>query len=330
MDVCTCTCMYNWWSDTKQNHSFQSNSLKLAFKSIRLSSVDVVFVLINRTLSLTLSHGGKNETSEITIQLIQTFSVSQNTGIPSFPAAAAAAVTHRKGGIRRFSINLSRTDLLQFRLRDARTFLLQHKAQPELLTGGEHKKPRARWGSGAALGLPAALVEQRDPASVGWRQSPRSHRCPGMLRQVWAIRICIVLMFSRQTVTQLWHRLPLTSSSSFHCGGQIVANLTLTDVCLPFLWAAREDVFQSPQPCQRWHHATFSPQMSSTAAGCWRGWHEKEKKSRKTPPLANMATPCTCMPARVPFPVCHWLGIWWWSTSFLCSHVKQGRGDLHE
>lgn len=75
---------------------------------------------------MTLSHGGKYETSEITIQLIQTFSVSQNTGIPSFPAAAAAAVTHRKGGIRRFSINLSRTDLLQFRLRDARTFLLQH------------------------------------------------------------------------------------------------------------------------------------------------------------------------------------------------------------
>lgn len=130
----------------------------------------------------------------------------------------------------------------------------------------------------AALRLPAALVEQRDPASEGWRQSPRSHRCPGMRRRVWAVRICIVLMFSRQTVTQLWQRLPLTSSSSFHCGGQIVANLTLTHVCLPFLWAAREDVFQSPQPCQRWHHATFSPQMSSTAAGCWRGWHEKGKK----------------------------------------------------
>lgn len=56
----------------------------------------------------------------------------------------------------------------------------------------------------------------------------------------------------------------------------------------------------------------------------------KRKKSRKTPPLANMSTPCTCMPAWVPFHVCHWLGIWWWSTSFLCSHVKQGRGDLHE
>lgn len=180
----------------------------------------------------------------------------------------------------------------------------------------------------AAFRMPAALVEQCYPASEGDVKDPFTLLPRDALPSLNDL-ICIVLMFSRLTVTRLWQRLPLTSNS-FHCGGQIVANLILNNVYLPFFWAVRDDVFQTSRPCQRWHHAIFSPHMSSTAAGCWRGRHEKQKKCRKTPPLANMSTPCTCMPARVPFHVCHGLGIWWWSASFLCSHVKQGRGYLHE
>lgn len=40
-----------------------------------------------------LLHGGKFATFKIPLQLIQTSAVTQNPGIPSFPAAA---VTHRK------------------------------------------------------------------------------------------------------------------------------------------------------------------------------------------------------------------------------------------
>ena len=134
----------------------------------------------------------------------------------------------------------------------------------------------------AGLRVPAELVEQRDPASEADVKGPFSVLPRDAFPSLNNL-IRIVLMFSRQTVTRLWQRLPLTSNSS-QCGGQIVANLILTNVCLPFLWAVREDVFQTSRPCQRWHHAVLSPHMSSTAAGCWRGWHEKKKKSRKPPP----------------------------------------------
>lgn len=69
---------------------------------------------------------------------------------------------------------------ITFRQRDARTFLLKHKAQSELLTGGEHKN-RGLW---AALRVPVALVEQCDPASEGDVKDPFMALCRA--RKIWS------------------------------------------------------------------------------------------------------------------------------------------------
>lgn len=144
----------------------------------------------------------------------------------------------QKGGIRTFYINLSRTDLLQLRQRDARTFLLKHKAQSVLLTGGEDKNRGPDEARGCAEGASGAGGAVR-PCQPGWHQRPVQELRDALpsLNDL----ICAVLMFSRQTVTQLWQWLLLTSTR-IHCRGQIVANLILTNVCLPFFWAVREDI----------------------------------------------------------------------------------------
>lgn len=135
--------------------------------------MDAVFVLVNRTLSLRLPHGGEYETFEITPQLIQTFPVSQISGIPSLAAAAAAAVTPGRWNQDIFH------KFEQLRQRDARTFLLKHKAQSELLTGGEHKNRGPDEARGCAEGASGAGGAAR-PCQPGWRQRP-------VLCRGWAI-----------------------------------------------------------------------------------------------------------------------------------------------
>lgn len=210
----------------------------------------------------------------------------------------------QEGGIRMFSINFSRTDSLQFRHRDAKTFFTKTQG-PVRAANRRRIKTDGQTRLWAALRVPSVPVEQRDPAIGGdvkdsLTKRPRDASCS------LSVPICIVLMFCQQTVTQRWQRRTLTNTS-FHRRAQIVANLILTNVCLPFFWAGRERVLQTWRPCQRWHHAVFSTHMRSTAAGCRRRRHERreKKKSRKTPPPANMSTPCMRVPAWVPFHVCH-------------------------
>lgn len=162
--------MYNWCTDTKNNQLFfppkkQNILFKLAFKSILLSSADEAFVLINSFYGFAW---GKYE---IMLQLIQTYPVTQNSGIP--PHSMLLHTEKQKSGIRSFSINFSWTDLLKFRQRDAKTFLLKHKAQSELLTGG-HIILMARRGSEPLLwGCQWYWwTLQHDPASEGVVKGP--------------------------------------------------------------------------------------------------------------------------------------------------------------
>ncbi len=57
---------------------------------------------------------------------------------------------------------------------------------------------------------------------------------------LWSLnnRIYIVLIYSQQTVAQLWQWATLTNTS-FNCE-QIVSTLILSNVCLSFIWAAHE------------------------------------------------------------------------------------------
>lgn len=92
----------------------------------------------------------------------------------------------------------------------------------------------------AALRVPVVLVEQRDPAS----KSDREDLWVAQLHTedvLWSLKdlICIVLICSQQTVAQIWQWSTLTNTS-FNCGEQIVSTLTLSNVCLSFVWAAHE------------------------------------------------------------------------------------------
>lgn len=101
-----------------------------------------------------------------------------------------------------------------------------------------------------------------------------------------------------------------------------ILNCILTNVYFPFFWTVRRG--HARGDITLYFLLIWGQLLQNVEEG------NIKKKKRKTPLLAYMSTPCMRVPAWVPFHVCHGSGIWWWSVSFLCSHFKQGRGDLHE
>lgn len=111
----------------------------------------------------------------------------------------------------------------------------------------------------AAPRVPVVLAEQRDSAS----KSDREDLWVAPLHTgdvLWSLNdlICIVLICSQQTVTQLWQWSTLTNTS-FNSGEQIVSTLILSNVCLSFIWAAHEKFSDTRAMPEVTSHHIFSP-----------------------------------------------------------------------